>query len=71
MDKGQRNEQAALKALAQINGKVMGINANTAGETTLQGMLKQIETIRHGLEKIEAAIKLRQNGSALGTPDDE
>ena len=71
LDKGQKNEQAALKALTQINAKVMGVDANAAGKTTLPAMLKQIETIRNGLDKIEAAIKLRQSSSALGQPDEE
>lgn len=67
LDKGQRNEQAALRTLAQVNAKVMGVDVNSAGKSTLQAMLKQVETIRDVLQKIEAAIKIRQNRSSSGT----
>ena len=68
--KGKKNEQAAITALGQINAKVMGIDVNTAGATTLRGMLKQIETIRTGLDKIESAIKSRRSGAASVKPDE-
>ena len=71
LDKGKTSEQAALKALAQVNAKVMGVDVNFAGTTTLPAMLKQIETIRNSLDKIEAAIKARQLCSASGKPDEE
>jgi hypothetical protein len=62
LDKGQKNEQAALRALSHVNSKVTGIDVSYAGTKTLPAMLKQIETIRGGLEKIEAAIDARQAG---------
>ena len=71
LDKGQNNEQAALRALAQINAKVMGVDITAAGKTTLPAMLKHIEAIHKGLDKIESAIKLRQNGLGLGKSDEE
>ena len=70
LDRGMKNEHAALKALSQINAKVKGIDVNTAGATTFPALLKQIETIRNGLDKIVDIIKLRQAGSALETPDE-
>ena len=71
LDKGQKNEQAALRALAQINSKVMGVDVTAAGKTTLSAMLKHIEAIRNGLDKIETAIKLRLNGLGSGKSDEE
>lgn len=71
LDKGHKNEQAALKILAQINAKVMGVDVTYAGTKTLPAMLKQIETIRNGLDKIDAAIKVRQNGAAPGKSEEE
>jgi hypothetical protein len=64
LDKGLKNEGAALKALAQINSKVTGIDISSAGSPTLPAILKQIGSIRKGLDKIEAAIQARQNGVA-------
>jgi DNA-binding FrmR family transcriptional regulator len=65
LDSGQKNEEAALKALAQINAKVTGIDISTAGSSTLPAVLKQIGSIRKGLDKIEAAIRTRQAGIAV------
>jgi DNA-binding FrmR family transcriptional regulator len=62
LDKGQRNEQAALRALSQVNSKITGIDVNYAGTRTLPAMLKQIETIRRALHKIETAINARRAG---------
>lgn len=59
LDKGQKNEKAALKALGQVNSKVASIDPSTAGFDTLHAMLKQIESIRVGLSKIEIRIKTR------------
>ena len=70
LDKGQKNEQATIKALAQINAKVMGIDANSAGTATLPGMLKQIDTIRNGLDRIEDTIRARQRGSVSERTDE-
>ena len=63
--KGQKNEKAPLKTLCQVNAKVIGIDVNTAGIETLPGILKQIETIRSGLDKIEATVKIRQDTAQL------
>tara|TARA_R110001606_G_scaffold233942_1_gene381527 strand:+ start:27230 stop:28570 length:1341 start_codon:yes stop_codon:yes gene_type:complete len=66
MEKGRKSEKAALKALSQVNAKLTGIDVLTAGTITLPAMLKQIETIKAILEKIEAGVVKRQNGDADG-----
>lgn len=71
LDTGQRNEGAALKALAQINSKVTGIDISTAGSPTMPAILKQIGSIRKGLDKIEAAIQARHNGVAADSVGEE
>ena len=63
-EKGQKSEKAALKALSQVNAKLTGIDVLDAGEKTLPPMMKQIETIRSVLAKIEAKIGERQKGIA-------
>ena len=60
LDKEQNVEKAALKALTQVNTKLSSINVNTAGIDTLPAILKQIETIRELLAKIESDIQKRQ-----------
>ncbi|MCH8490824.1 MAG: hypothetical protein LAT81_12960, partial [Oceanicaulis sp.] len=69
LDKGQKNEGAALKALVHVNSKIAGIDISTAGTPTLPGILKQIETIRKSLDKIVATVEIRQQGGA--TKSDE
>ncbi len=69
LDKGQKNEQVALKALSHVNAKVIGIDVNTAGAKTLPAMLKQIEAIRAVLNKIEAAVEKRQRIEVAGDAD--
>lgn len=71
LDKGQKNEEAALKALAQINSKVTGIDISAAGSPTLPAILKQIGSIRKALDKIEAAIQARQKGVAAVNDGEE
>jgi DNA-binding FrmR family transcriptional regulator len=71
LDKGQKNEEAVLKALAQINSKVTGIDVSFAGTPTLPAILKQIGSIRKGLDKIEAAIQVRQKGMAADDDGEE
>jgi len=67
-DKGHRNEKAALKALSQAQAKLTGIDALSAGDSTLPAMLKQVESIRDVLNKIERAVLKRQeDGSATNT----
>lgn len=61
LDNGKKNEQAALKALSQANAKVTGVDVISAGTQTLPAMIKQIETIRSALDKLEAAIEKRQD----------
>lgn len=58
-EKGKKSAKAALKALSQANAKLMGVDANSAGENTLTPMLKQIEAIRVQLKKIEGAVNKR------------
>lgn len=56
---GQRNEEAALRTLALVNSKLTGLDAHTAGEATLTAMIKQIQSIRSGLSKIETVVNQR------------
>ena len=60
LDKGQKSEKAALKALSQAHTKLAGIDITLAGDDTLRAMLKQIESIRTILERMEEGIKKRQ-----------
>ena len=69
LDKGQKNEEATLKALAHINSKVTGIDISSAGTSTLPSILKQIGSIRRGLDKIEVAVQARQNSGAVKIRD--
>ncbi|MDZ4752111.1 MAG: hypothetical protein SGI87_10880, partial [Flavobacteriales bacterium] len=62
LDKGQISGQTALNTLVKVNSKVTSIDVSTAGIKTLPGMLKQIETIRKGLDRIEYAINARRVG---------
>lgn len=71
LDRGQKNEEAALKALAQVNSKVMGIDIGAAGTPTLPAILKQISSVRKNLDKIESAVKSRQAGGATDTEGEE
>ena len=59
LDKGVKNEVAALKALSQINSKITSIDVSYASQGTLSPMMKHIVTIRAGLNKIEDAITKR------------
>lgn len=71
LDKGQKNEEAALKALAQVNSKVTGIDISAAGTSTLPEILKEIESIRKNLYKIETAVKARKNDGTTNTEGEE
>ena len=71
LDTGQKNEGATLKALAQINSKITGIDTSTAGSLTLPAILKQIGSIRKGLDKIEAAVQARNNGVGADSVGEE
>lgn len=64
LDRGQRSEKAALKALSQANAKLAGIDTHSAGESTLPAMLKQIESIRKILDKIETSIHARKSSKS-------
>jgi tetratricopeptide (TPR) repeat protein len=71
LDKGQKNEEAALRALGQVNSKVTGIDISAAGTSTLPAILKQVGSIRKNLDKIEKAVKSRQDGGATDTKGEE
>ncbi|MGM0583938.1 MAG: hypothetical protein ACQEUZ_04750 [Pseudomonadota bacterium] len=71
LDKDQKNEEAALKALAQVNSKVTGIDISAAGSSTLPAILKQIASIRKNLDKIEDAVEKRQSAGASDTKGEE
>ena len=60
LDKGRKNEQAALRELSRVHAKIAAIDANVAAKKTLPAMLRQIEAIRTSLHKIEATIQARQ-----------
>lgn len=68
LDRGQKSEKAALKALSAAHAKVSTVDASTCGEKFLPAMLKQIESIRGVLEKIEENILKRQSMQS-GEPD--
>ena len=59
LDRGERNEAVVLKVLGQVNSKVTSIDVSSAGIETLPAILKQIESIRTGLQKIETRAKSR------------
>ena len=71
LDKGLRNDQAPLRALAQVHSKLAGIDEQGAGKKTLPAMLKQIEAIRKRLGEIEHSIhkKLKGNVCSSGIQD--
>lgn len=71
LDKGQKNEEAALKALAQVNSKVTGIDISAAATSTLPAILKQIGSIRKNLDKIETAVKSRKDDTATDAEGEE
>jgi len=60
--RGEKNEKAALKALSQANAKITAIDLNSAGESTLGPLLKQIGSIRSVLDKLEEQIQKRKSG---------
>ena len=62
--RGEKNEQAPLKTLSQAHARIIGIDANAAGESTLTPMLKQIKAIRKALDKIEETIHIRQGSKS-------
>jgi len=57
--KVRNSEKAALKALTLANSKISAIQIEMAGESTLNGILKQIESIRNNLGKIESEVSER------------
>ena len=71
LDKGQKNEEAALRALAQVNSKVTGIDISAAGTSTLPAILKHVGSIRKNLDKIETSVKSRQDDGATDTKGEE
>ncbi|MBF9045463.1 hypothetical protein HKCCE4037_19160 [Rhodobacterales bacterium HKCCE4037] len=71
LDKGQKNEEAAIKALAQVNSKVAGVDVSAAGRKTLPGILKQIASIRKGLDRIETAVQTRNSAARDPASDTE
>ncbi len=69
--RGEKNELAPLKTLSQVHARIIGIDTNAAGQNTLSPMLKQIESIRNALDKMEATIQLRQTGKSAGDKSGE
>ena len=67
LDKGQKSEKAALKALSAAHAKLTAVDVSTSGVAHLPAMLKQVESIRGVLSKIEDGIERRQ----AGQPDTE
>ena len=59
LDKGKRSEKAALTTISQAHSKLAGIDVSLAGEKTLPTILRQIESIRGVLEKIESGVQMR------------
>lgn len=62
LDKGKKGERAALRALHDAHRKVASVDANTAGPSTMEPMLLQIDSIRKCLEGIENVIQARKRG---------
>lgn len=69
LDKGQKNEEAALKALVQVNSRVVAIDVTMAGRETLPGVIKQIHSIRSGLDRLEVRVKDRLSEGVDGNAD--
>ncbi|OLF71405.1 hypothetical protein AWH62_12730 [Maricaulis sp. W15] len=59
LEKGQKNEKAALRALSQAHSKLTGVDVVAAGESTLAPMRKQVEAIRAALDNIDEQIEKR------------
>ena len=55
-DRGQKNKNAALKALVQVHAKLAGVDLSTAGKNTYGGIGKQLESIKALLSKFDAAL---------------
>lgn len=68
LDKGKRSEKAALTAISQAHAKLAGIDVSLAGEKTLPTILRQIESIRGVLEKIESGVQMRRNAEDPVSP---
>jgi hypothetical protein len=58
-EKGRASAGAALKTVSLAHSKLAGVDVSTAGAPTLSPILKQIESIRSVLLKIEERIALR------------
>lgn len=69
LDRGQKSEKAALKALSAAHAKLSTVDASTSGEKFLPAMLKQVESIRGLLGKIEESVLKRQSMQS-GGPDE-
>lgn len=55
-ERGTKTNNAALKALSQVQGKLAGIDLTTAGADTYPAITKQIASIRDVLGKIEKRL---------------
>ena len=71
LEKGERNEQAALSAVNFAHTRLIGVDVGSASTTTLPAMLKQIGSIRSCLNKIEKAINSRLSDRAMDSEDKE
>lgn len=69
--RGEKNEQAPLKTLSQVHARIIGIDANAAGENTLTPMLNQIDAIRNALDKIVTTIHTRQTSKSSDNKTEE
>lgn len=66
LDRGQKSEKAALKTLSAAHAKLSTVDASTSGDKYLPAMLKQIESIRNVLVKIEEKVLKRQSMQSDG-----
>ena len=71
IEKGLRNERAALAAVSTAHTKLVGVDASKAGADTLSAMLKQIASIRECLDKIEETIEARRSDMATASKVEE
>lgn len=64
-DRGQKNKNAALKALVQIHAKLAGLDLTTAGNDTYAGIGKQLESLKTLIQRLDAKLStLKQSPPA-------
>lgn len=67
LNKGELNENAALRMISRIHSKLLEVDVNKAGIHTLPGILKQIASIQKCLITIENKVKTIQSDASAVT----